>query len=347
MTDNPSYIVVGKTVNKIYYRTDAYNKYKIIYDVNYNGGHWQDGANVSYTKYEVVNNPIDLSLKAYKDGWDFNGWSTKNNSRKMIEKLFVEREDMHLYALFRKNISAGFIDANGRRNIDVSIYNNEKYCDIEAPGIREFKDWENVENIIPSGWTTCTNIDKAEGRIAKIAAHDNIQVYDDIFYYAVYEAKARVTFELNGGRACDSTKELLCTVYRNSFDLNKTRGEIITLPDCTRSPQMEKGGNYCFFELEGWRIGDKLFNPGDRIDISENTTISAVWKYADIEPAEMEIIKIASSFHGCSMVKRTFGDDKWYKKSGKLEVKELKDYMPDECIQVWKINSSGDSLRIK
>ncbi len=303
--------------------------------------------NVSYTKYELVNNPIDLSLKAYKDGWDFNGWSTKNNSRKMIEKLFVEREEVHLYALFRKNISAGFIDANGRRNIDVSIYNNEKYCDIEAPGIREFKDWGNVENIIPSGWTTCTNIDKAEGRIAKIAAHDNIQVYDDIFYYAVYEAKARVTFELNGGRACDSTKELLCTVYRNSFDLNKTRGEIITLPDCTRSPQMEKGGNYCFFELEGWRIGDKLFNPGDRIDISENTTISAVWKYADIEPAEMEIIKIASSFHGVSMVKRTFGDDKWYKKSGKLEVKELKDYMPDECIQVWKINSSGDSLRIK
>ena len=229
----------------------------------------------------------------------------------------------------------------------MSIYNNEKYCDIEAPGIRKFKDWENVENIIPSGWTTCTNIDKAEGRIAKIAAHDNIQVYDDIFYYAVYEAKARVTFELNGGRACDSTKELLCTVYRNSFDLNKTRGEIITLPDCTRSPQMEKGGNYCFFELEGWRIGDKLFNPGDRIDILENTTISAVWKYADIEPAEMEIIKIASSFHGASMVKRTFGDDKWYKKSGKLEVKELKDYMPNECIQVWKINSSGDSLRIK
>lgn len=45
--------------------------------------------------------------------------------------------------------------------------------------------------------------------------------------------------------------------------------------------------------------------------------------------------------------KRSFGDDKWYKKSGKLEVKELKDYMPDECIQVWKINSSGDSLRIK
>lgn len=172
-------------------------------------------------------------------------------------------------------------------------------------------------------------------------------MYDDIFYYAVYEAKARVTFELNGGRACDSTKELLCNVYRNSFDLNKTRGEIITLPDCTRSPQMEKGGNYCFFELEGWRIGDKLFNPGDRIDISENTTISAVWKYADIEPAEMEIIKIASSFHGASMVKRTFGDDKWYKKSGKLEVKELKDYMPNECIQVWKINSSGDSLRIK
>lgn len=66
-----------KRINKIYYRTDAYNKYKIIYDVNYNGGHWQDGANVSYTKYEVVNNPIDLSLKAYKDGWDFNGWSTK------------------------------------------------------------------------------------------------------------------------------------------------------------------------------------------------------------------------------------------------------------------------------
>ena len=61
----------------------------------------------------------------------------------------------------------------------------------------------------------------------------------------------------------------------------------------------------------------------------------------------MEIIKIASSFHGASMVKRTFGDDKWYKKSGKLEVKELKDYMPNECIQVWKINSSGDSLRIK
>ena len=192
MTDNPSYIVVGKTVNKIYYRTDDYyNKYKIIYDVNYNGGHWQDGANVSYTKYELVNNPIDLSLKAYKDGWDFNGWSTKNNSRKMIEKLFVEREDMHLYALFRKNISAGFIDANGRRNIDVSIYNNEKYCDIEAPGIREFKDWENVENIIPFGWTTCTNIDKAEGRIARIAAYDNIQVYDDIFYYAVYRSKSK------------------------------------------------------------------------------------------------------------------------------------------------------------
>lgn len=45
--------------------------------------------------------------------------------------------------------------------------------------------------------------------------------------------------------------------------------------------------------------------------------------------------------------KKNFGDDKWYKKSGKLEVKELKDYMPNECIQVWKINSSGDSLRIK
>ena len=61
----------------------------------------------------------------------------------------------------------------------------------------------------------------------------------------------------------------------------------------------------------------------------------------------MEIIKIASSFHGVSMVKRTFGDDKWYKKSGKLEVKELKDYMPNECIQVWKINSSAIMTVVK
>ena len=27
----------------------------------------------------------------------------------MIEKLFVEREEVHLYALFRKNISAGLL----------------------------------------------------------------------------------------------------------------------------------------------------------------------------------------------------------------------------------------------
>lgn len=51
----------------------------------------------------------------------------KITAERMIEKLFVEREDMHLYAHYsRKNISAGFIDANGRRNIDVSIYNNRK-----------------------------------------------------------------------------------------------------------------------------------------------------------------------------------------------------------------------------
>lgn len=61
----------------------------------------------------------------------------------------------------------------------------------------------------------------------------------------------------------------------------------------------------------------------------------------------MEIIKIASSFHGASMVKRTFGDDKWYKKSGKLELKNLKIICPTDVYGVWKINSSGDSLRIK
>ena len=75
-------------------------------------------------------------------------------------------------------------------------------------------------------------------------------MYDDIFYYAVYEAKARVTFELNGGRACDSTKELLCTVYRNSFDLNKTRGEIITLPDVREVLRWKKAEIIVFLNLK-------------------------------------------------------------------------------------------------
>lgn len=181
--DTTKYTTAGNTTIYAHWTP---NSYKVTYDYETNGG-----TSVSKGSASVVyNTAIDLSVTAIKDGWSFVGWNTNPDATTGLSSLTISDEDVHLYAIFKKNLTATFVDGLNKttNTITKTIYNRETSCKITTRPIAEVDGWTI------RGWSFNTEGDAA----IHVSPDVEYELANNQTFYACYLQNIIVSYDTNG-----------------------------------------------------------------------------------------------------------------------------------------------------
>lgn len=117
-------------------------------------------------------------------------------------------------------------------------------CLFDAPENFEFMGWHNASH-------------------STLQPGDPVIINSDTNFFAQWQRIPRtVTFSPGSGSGTMAS-------------LTVGQGEQLTLPACTFNPPSLPGTTYSF---DRWKIGTSLYNPGSKVTITGNTTVTATWK---------------------------------------------------------------------
>ena len=209
--------VKGNTTVRLYYDRTVCT---VTYDYRTNGGTSADKETVK-TYYGA---DADLSVAAYKNGWEHDGWNTESDSETGLPRYTVTG-NVTLYAVYRKDITVTFVDFAQTYKREGSMYNNDTYALIDAPQCSAYGGWENVSDIKAVGFNSRADI-TAEGaeKMEVKSGEEHLKIPDSITYYTVCSAAVTLSYELNGGTENDTTKPVTKTVYCNAAAPQEVKG---------------------------------------------------------------------------------------------------------------------------
>ena len=227
--------VTGNTVIRLYYDRSVCT---VTYDYRTNGGTSADQETVK-TYYGA---DADLSVAAYKNGWEHAGWNTKSDSETGLTRYTVTG-NVTLYAVYRKDITVTFVDFAQTYKREGSMYNNDTYALIDAPQCSTYGGWENVSDITAVGFNSRADI-TAEGaeKMEVKSGEEHLKIPDSITYYTVCSAAVTLSYELNGGTENDTTKPVKEEVYCNAAAPQEVKGFALQLGESIKES----------FDLDGY-----------------------------------------------------------------------------------------------
>ena len=227
--------VTGNTVIRLYYDRSVCT---VTYDYRTNGGTSADQETVK-TYYGA---DADLSVAAYKNGWEHAGWNTKSDSGTGLTRYTVTG-NVTLYAVYRKDITVTFVDFAQTYKREGSMYNNDTYALIDAPQCSTYGGWENVSDVTAVGFNSRADI-TAEGaeKMEVKSGEEHLKIPDSITYYTVCSAAVTLSYELNGGTENDTTKPVKEEVYCNAAAPQEVKGFSLQLGESIKES----------FDLDGY-----------------------------------------------------------------------------------------------
>ena len=227
--------VTGNTVIRLYYDRSVCT---VTYDYRTNGGTSADQETVK-TYYGA---DADLSVAAYKNGWEHAGWNTKSDSGTGLTRYTVTG-NVTLYAVYRRDITVTFVDFAQTYKREGSMYNNDTYALIDAPQCSTYGGWENVSDVTAVGFNSRADI-TAEGaeKMEVKSGEEHLKIPDSITYYTVCRADVTLTYELNGGTENDTTKPVKEEVYCNAAAPQEVKGFALQLGESIKES----------FDLDGY-----------------------------------------------------------------------------------------------
>ena len=227
--------VKGNTTVRLYYDRTVCT---VTYDYRTNGGTSADQETVK-TYYGA---DADLSVAAYKNGWEHDGWNTKSDSETGLTRYTVTG-NVTLYAVYRKDITVTFVDFAQTYKREGSMYNNDTYALIDAPQCSTYGGWENVSDVTAVGFNSRADI-TAEGaeKMEVKSGEEHLKIPDSITYYTVCRADVTLTYELNGGTENDTTKPVKEEVYCNAAAPQEVKGFALQLGESIKES----------FDLDGY-----------------------------------------------------------------------------------------------
>ena len=227
--------VKGNTVIRLYYDRSVCT---VTYDYRTNGGTSADQETVK-TYYGA---DADLSVAAYKNGWEHDGWNTKSDSETGLTRYTVTG-NITLYAVYRKDITVTFVDFAQTYKREGSMYNNDTYALIDAPQCSTYGGWENVLDVTAVGFNSRADI-TAEGaeKMEVKSGEEHLKIPDSITYYTVCSAAVTLSYELNGGTENDTTKPVKEEVYCNAAAPQEVKGFALQLGESIKES----------FDLDGY-----------------------------------------------------------------------------------------------
>ena len=265
--------VKGNTTVRLYYDRTVCT---VTYDYRTNGGTSADKETVK-TYYGA---DADLSVAAYKNGWEHAGWNTKSDSETGLTRYTVTG-NVTLYAVYRKDITVTFVDFAQTYKREGSMYNNDTYALIDAPQCSTYGGWENVSDVTAVGFNSRADI-TAEGaeKMEVKSGEEHLKIPDSITYYTVCRADVTLTYELNGGTENDTTKPVTKTVYCNAAAPQEVKGFKLQLGESVKESVDLDGytHSYAFATwVENSPESDTRFPCNADYVLKENTVMYALW----------------------------------------------------------------------
>ena len=265
--------VKGNTTVRLYYDRTVCT---VTYDYRTNGGTSADKETVK-TYYGA---DADLSVAAYKNGWEHAGWNTKSDSETGLTRYTVTG-NVTLYAVYRKDITVTFVDFAQTYKREGSMYNNDTYALIDAPQCSVYGGWENVSDVTAVGFNSRADI-TAEGaeKMEVKSGEEHLKIPDSITYYTVCQADVTLTYELNGGTENDTTKPVTKTVYCNAAAPQEVKGFKLQLGESVKE-SVDLDGYTHSYAFATWAENspesETRFPCNADYVLKENTTMYAVW----------------------------------------------------------------------
>ena len=265
--------VKGNTTVRLYYDRTVCT---VTYDYRTNGGTSADKETVK-TYYGA---DADLSVAAYKNGWEHAGWNTKSDSETGLTRYTVTG-NVTLYAVYRKDITVTFVDFAQTYKREGSMYNNDTYALIDAPQCSTYGGWENVSDVTAVGFNSRADI-TAEGaeKMEVKSGEEHLKIPDSITYYTVCRADVTLTYELNGGTENDTTKPVTKTVYCNAAAPQEVKGFKLQLGESVKE-SVDLDGYTHSYAFATWAENspesETRFPCNAEYVLKENTTMYALW----------------------------------------------------------------------
>ena len=265
--------VTGNTVIRLYYDRSVCT---VTYDYRTNGGTSADQETVK-TYYGAG---ADLSVAAYKNGWEHAGWNTKSDSGTGLTRYTVTG-NVTLYAVYRKDITVTFVDFAQTYKREGSMYNNDTYALIDAPQCSTYGGWENVSDVTAVGFNSRADI-TAEGaeKMEVKSGEEHLKIPDSITYYTVCRADVTLTYELNGGTENVTTKPVTKTVYCNAAAPQEVKGFKLQLGESVKE-SVDLDGYTHSYAFATWAENspesETRFPCNADYVLKENTTMYALW----------------------------------------------------------------------
>ena len=265
--------VKGNTTVRLYYDRTVCT---VTYDYRTNGGTSADKETVK-TYYGA---DADLSVAAYKNGWEHAGWNTKSDSETGLTRYTVTG-NVTLYAVYRKDITVTFVDFAQTYKREGSMYNNDTYALIDAPQCSVYGGWENVSDVTAVGFNSRADI-TAEGaeKMEVKSGEEHLKIPDSITYYTVCQADVTLTYELNGGTENDTTKPVTKTVYCNAAAPQEVKGFKLQLGESVKE-SVDLDGYTHSYAFATWAENspesETRFPCNADYVLKENTTMYALW----------------------------------------------------------------------
>ena len=265
--------VKGNTTVRLYYDRTVCT---VTYDYRTNGGTSADKETVK-TYYGA---DADLSVAAYKNGWEHAGWNTESDSETGLTRYTVTG-NVTLYAVYRKDITVTFVDFAQTYKREGSMYNNDTYALIDAPECSTYGGWENVSDVTAVGFNSRADI-TAEGaeKMEVKSGEEHLKIPDSITYYTVCRADVTLTYELNGGTENDTTKPVTKTVYCNAAAPQEVKGFKLQLGESVKE-SVDLDGYTHSYAFATWAQNspesETRFPCNADYVLKENTTMYALW----------------------------------------------------------------------
>ena len=265
--------VKGNTTVRLYYDRTVCT---VTYDYRTNGGTSADKETVK-TYYGA---DADLSVAAYKNGWEHAGWNTESDSETGLTRYTVTG-NVTLYAVYRKDITVTFVDFAQTYKREGSMYNNDTYALIDAPQCSTYGGWENVSDVTAVGFNSRADI-TAEGaeKMEVKSGEEHLKIPDSITYYTVCRADVTLTYELNGGTENDTTKPVTKTVYCNAAAPQEVKGFKLQLGESVKE-SVDLDGYTHSYAFATWPENspesETRFPCNADYVLKENTTMYALW----------------------------------------------------------------------
>ena len=265
--------VTGNTVIRLYYDRSVCT---VTYDYRTNGGTSADQETVK-TYYGAG---ADLSVAAYKNGWEHAGWNTKSDSETGLT-WYTVTGNVTLYAVYRKDITVTFVDFAQTYKREGSMYNNDTYALIDAPQCSTYGGWENVSDVTAVGFNSRADITAVGAEKMEVkSGEEHLKIPDSITYYTVCRADVTLTYELNGGTENDTTKPVTKTVYCNAAAPQEVKGFKLQLGESVKE-SVDLDGYTHSYAFATWAENspesETRFPCNADYVLKENTTMYALW----------------------------------------------------------------------